>query len=171
MELLAEERGTKSPLIRRLSQRHHALARLLATGMPQGEAALCAGYSISRVSILSADPSFKELVTFYKEAKDEQVLEMQERISGLSADALEELRERLEEDPESFSNTMLLEIATKFADRSGHGPTSTNTNVNVNVNMASRLEAARKRVAQARTIEGEVVDADGRPQALPEAAE
>lgn len=154
--LLSSEKGSEAPNIKRISNRHHTLARLLASGMGPGEAAIVAGYSASRISILQDDPLFKDLVTFYKKDVDAQYLDMHERIAGLSVDALEELRQRLEEEPDSFSNGMLLDIMTKTADRSGNGPTSTSTQVNVNVNLADRLEAARKRVAEYRiqTIEG-----------------
>lgn len=156
--LLGEEKGSTLNPIKRLSERHHALAKAIASGVKPGEAGIICGYSNSRVSILQADPSFKELVKFYTEQKDAQYLEMHERIAGLSVDALEELRERLEEDPDSFSNGLLLDLVTKMADRSGNGPSTTSTqNVNVNVNLADRLQAARERVAKSREIEGTAV--------------
>ena len=146
--MLSEERGTTAPRIKRLRDRHHSLARLLASGMKDGHAALAVGYEPSRVSILKADPAFQDLLAFYRENVDTQLAEYHERIAGLSVDAVEELRVRLEEDPESFSSSLLLEIATKTADRTGYGPSSNSTQVNINVYMADRLEAARKRVAE-----------------------
>lgn len=153
--LLDVEKGSETPALKRLTQRHHALARLIASGLKPGEAAMCVDYSPSRVSILQNDPSFKELVQFYKEAADERYVEMHEKLSGLSQDALLELQQRIEDEPESFSNGMLLEIVTKLADRTGHGPSATQTNVNVSVNLAERLQAARERVASYKQIEGE----------------
>lgn len=152
--LLQEEKGSKTTPLKRLSERHHSLAKAIASGMKPGEAGIVFGYSASRVSILQADPSFKELVKFYSEQKDAQYVEMHERLAGLSVDALEELRQRLEDDPEQFSNGLLLDLVTKLADRTGHGPSSSSTQVNVNVNLAGRLQAARERVAKAREING-----------------
>ena len=153
--------AAKPPPIKKILQRHHALARCLAAGMTQHEAGLATGYSDSRVSILMDDPTFLELVDLYRRDVDTKFQDMQERLLGLSIDAIDELHERLESNPASLSSAMLLQIVEKTADRSGNGP-STTQNVNVNVNMASRLEAARKRIAQeqARIIEGEVEDAE-----------
>lgn len=150
--LLEEEKGSKpAGLVKRLSSRHHLLARKLAEGLSPGEAGLIANYSPSRVSILQADPSFRELVEFYKAEVKGVFVGMHEKLAGLSEDALEELRTRLEDEPESFTNGMLLDILAKMADRTGHGPSS--TQVNVNVGLAERLNEARRRVEQARTIE------------------
>lgn len=148
MLLTQEEVGVKTPALKRLGSRHHSLAKALASGMKPGEAGIVCGYSASRVSILKADPSFQELVEFYKENVDAAFVTMHEKIAGMSEDALEELQARLEEEPESFSNKQLLDLVTATADRSGHGPQS--TQVNVNVGMAERLQNARKRVAEAR---------------------
>lgn len=158
--LLQQEKGSTTPALKRLTQRHHGLARVLASGVKDWEAVIITGYTASRISILKADPSFADLVKFYQEDRDAQYTEMHERLAGLATDAIELLRDRLEDDPDSISNSMLLEIMTKTADRSGNGPTSTtNNNVNVTVGIAERLEAARKRVAA-----GKVIEHDDRPQ-------
>jgi len=78
-------------------------------------------------------------------------------LAALDKDAATELRTRLEETPEKNSDSMLLDITVKAADRTGHGPASTsNSNINVNINLAERLSAARKRVAEKAT---RVIDA------------
>lgn len=146
---LAENRGTRAPALQRLTDRHHALARALASGMRPMEAAILTGYQPSRVSILLDDPAFKELLEFYRSNMDAVYADLHARMASLSIDALEELRTRLEEAPESVSNTMLLDILKATADRTGHGPQSRSTSeVNVNVNIASRLEAARQRARE-----------------------
>lgn len=150
--LLEEEKGSKpQSLVKRLSHRHHTLAKLIASGLGHTEAGMIANYSPSRVSILLGDPSFKELVDFYRGEVDAAFLTVHEKLAGLGDDALEELRARLEEEPESFSNKQLLEIISRMADRTGHGPSS--TQVNVNLGLAERLAEARKRVERARIIE------------------
>lgn len=156
-------RGSKAPAIKRLSDRHHSVARSIAAGMAMHEVAAVHGMSASRISILKDDPSFKELVEFYREKTDAAYADMHERLAGLSLTATAELAERLDDEPEKFSAQALMDIVKLGADRTGYGPASKNTQVNINVNLADRLEAARKRVADARqrTIEHEVPsDAD-----------
>lgn len=151
LELLSAEKGSRAPPLKRLGDRHHALARCLASGMSEGDAALSCGYVLSRVSILKADPAFKELLEFYRADTDRAYRDMHERLAGLSRDAADELHARLEEDMEAdekqISIGQLLEITKMGADRTGHGPQSSQ-NVNVNVGIASRLEQARLRVRE-----------------------
>lgn len=153
LTLLGEEKGSKAPALVRLSERHHALARNLASGMSPSQAALTCGYTLSRVSILQDDPAFRELLHFYRADVELQYRDLHTRLSGLALDAADELANRLEEAPEDISTGQLMELTKMGADRTGFGPQSSSTNVNVNVDLAGRLEAARKRV-QARTIEG-----------------
>lgn len=161
--LLKAEKGSKPCAIKRLTERHHALARNLASGMPISEAGLLQGYSISRVSILQNDPAFKELLEFYREDATRPYRDLHTRLAGLSLDATEELALRLEEDIQTeeikdkkISIGQLMEITKLGADRTGFGPQSSSMNLNVNVDMAGRLEAARKRVAMRKltVIEG-----------------
>ena len=148
--LVAEEKGSKAPALKRISERHRALARNLASGMDVGEAAIICGYDISRVSILQADPTFKELLEFYRRDVDATYRGLHDRLFGLAMDAAEELSVRLEEEPEKVSVGQLLEVVKMGADRTGHGPQSQTTNLNVNVDLANRLEEARKRVRERR---------------------
>jgi hypothetical protein len=160
LETLKAERGSTTPHIKRLREKHHGLAKALVDGVSEGDAAAIYGYSASRVSILKADPSFQELLNFYREGKTERYYELHDRIADLGADAVDELSSRLEDDPESITVGQLLEIGKMSLDRSGHGP-STNTNVNVKVGLADKLEAARKRALQHRSaqlVEGKAVD-------------
>jgi hypothetical protein len=147
--LLGEERGTSAPPLKRLSERHHALARCLASGMTEGDAAITCGYVLSRVSILKADPAFQELLAFYRNDVNGKYLDMHGVLAGLSLDSAMELRDRLEADAEANEKTIsvgqLIELTKLGADRTGFGPQS--SQLNVNVDLAGRLEAARKRVA------------------------
>lgn len=150
--LLATSRETKpGTLVKRLTQRHHGLARSLAAGVPPGEAAIIHGYEPSRVSILQGDPAFQELVSFYAEKVDEAFEDVVENMAALSKESLNELHNRFEEDPEGFTNKELLTIAAEMLDRTGHGKRT--TQVNVNVDLSTRLEAARKRALEARINE------------------
>ncbi len=157
---LATEKGSTASPLKRISERHHALARNLASGMPEGEAAIVCGYDLSRVSILKADPTFQELLAFYRKDVQEAYRGMHDRLFGVAMDALDELATRLEEKPEDLSIGQLIEVTKMGSDRTGFGPQSQQTNVNVNVDIATRLEAARKRVAErkATIIEGTIND-------------
>lgn len=145
LEQLHEEKGAKTPHIKRLGERHHSLARNLAAGMPDWEASAITGYACSRISILKADPTFRELVAFYRDKIDKKFESMGEQIYGLGYDAIMSLREQMEDAPETIPTGLKVKIAEMAADRTGFGPSS-NTNVNVNVGLAQRLDAARKRV-------------------------
>lgn len=154
--LLGEEKGSKAPALKRLSERHHALARCLASGMSEANAAITCGYVSSRISILKADPAFQELLAFYRAEVNDKYLDMHGVLAGLSLDAAMELRERLEDEMQADEKKMsvghLMEIVKLGADRTGFGPQSSSTNLNVNVDMASKLEEARKRVAARREL-------------------
>lgn len=149
---LSVERGVQKPIpsVKRLSDRHKNLARLLAAGKPEWEAALICGYTGSYVSILKTDPAFQELLKIYREDNDIIFRTAAELIAGMSVDALELLAERLEGETDKISLGQLLEINKFLADRSGNGPQTSNTNVNIHIDTGSRLEAARKRVEAAR---------------------
>lgn len=155
---LSVEKGSKPSPLKRITDRHHALARNLASGMAEGEAAYVCGISNSRVSILKADPAFQELVTFYREHVEAKYADMHQRLANLSLDAIQALSDRLEDDPDALSVNQLIEVTKMGADRTGFGPQSSSTNVNVNVGIADRLEEARRRVRERRvaTIEGSV---------------
>lgn len=153
---LGGEKGSTAPPLKRLAERHHALARCLASGMDPGDAGITCGYSASRVSILQADPAFQELLHFYRDDVNAQYRDLHQRLSGLAMDATEELAHRLEAELQADEKTMsvgqLLEITKLGADRTGFGPQSSSTNLNVNVDLAGRLEAARKRVEARRRL-------------------
>lgn len=153
--MLGAEKGSKPSAIKRLSDRHHALARALCSGMGPGEAALICGYDISRVSILQADPAFQELLSFYREEKDRAFRSVQDKLAGMAGDALDELQTRIEDEPEKLSVNQLLQIVTMAADRTGNGPSSSLVHKDGD-GLADRLEAARERVAarRAQVIEG-----------------
>lgn len=146
---LSQVRGNQKPipLTRRMTMRHHALARCVADGMTDFEAAATTGYDRSYISILKSDPAFKELVNFYVGKKEEKYVDFHERLARLGVDSLDELHNRLEEDPDQFSPGQLLEITKVIADRTGHGPSQT-TNHNVSINASLTLRTARERLAK-----------------------
>jgi len=115
--LATKDAGSTAPPLKKIGDRHHALARLLASGVSEGEAALITGYDISRVSILKNSPAFQELVALYRKEVDTQFSTTLEHMAGLSKDAVVELRDRLEENPERFSVNELTKIISEMYDR------------------------------------------------------
>jgi hypothetical protein len=137
--------------IKRISERHHALARALASGMSEAEAAAHVGYVGSRVSVLKASPAFQELLSLYRTKIDSEFAEIGARLAGITKDALSLLQDRLEDEPEKVSTGQLMELAKLGADRSGFGP-SAKTEINVNVELGRRLKEARARALAPRDI-------------------
>jgi len=146
---LSEPRESHAPAIKKLRERHHALARMLADGMAPAEAAIVCGYSLSRISILQSDPAMMELIAHYRDVRTERYFDGMQAMSELHLDATEELRERLESDPESFTHGQIMELMKLTADRTGKGP-STKTEVDVKIGLADRLQAGYARVQAAR---------------------
>lgn len=138
---------TKPPEIKRLRDSHHALARCLSSGMKEHEAALVTGYSLSRISILKADPQFNELLELYRESAFDVVAALRVRMADMGHEAMTELMDRLQTKPDDFSPGLLNEIIKTMGDRLGLAPKTGGTaNVNINVDLTDRMQAARDRV-------------------------
>lgn len=145
---LDAEKGTRPVLIKNLRDSHHALARCLATGMSAHEASIYTGYTPSRISILKADPTFIELLEFYRTAPDAPIADLAQRHATIALTSAQLMLERLEGGPdgtEAPSESFILDAAKFAADRTGHGPQTKNTNLNVNINLAERLAKGRAR--------------------------
>lgn len=145
LAMLSLPRNVTAPPIKKIKDSHHSLARCLAQGAKPAEASLMTGFSLSRISILQADPSFQELLAHYRAGHGQALADLQERMSTISFDAIEELRDRLHDDPGQIDVDQLIDLIKATADRTGHGPSSKQTQVKINVDLASRLEAARRR--------------------------
>ena len=146
-ELLAAGAGSAPAPLQRLRARHHALAKSLAEGMRPGVAAAAHGFSVSRVSILQADPSFKELMEHYRSERDADYSRINGRLVGIAVDALDEISVRLEDSPEEVKMHDLIKLAALAADRTGHGPSS-KSDVNVFVGFGQRLHEAQQRLGK-----------------------
>ena len=158
LALLASERGVKPPAIAKLRDRHHSLARCLAQGMSNTEASAVTGYDPSRVSILKADPTFRELISHYRSKEDSALADWSQRAASLSLMAVDEMTDRLEEAPEDFTVGQLLEVTKVLADRTGHAPVQKVQQTNINVELGNRMLAARQRLANLSEIISPVID-------------
>lgn len=158
---LEVEQGIKAPQVQRLSDRHHALAKTLAEGISPGNASISTGYSLSRISILKADPAFQELCAFYRTEKDVLESRVIDRLSNLTLSAVSLLEDRLEDAPEEIRTRELLDIATAGLDRTGYGPSS-----KVSVTSLTLTAEDMKKLTAA-TEEKNVVVIEGRKACTP----
>lgn len=155
--------------VQTLRDNHHRIARAVASGMSTADVAASCGISISRVSALKGDPSFKELVAHYRGvltaewAQADTVIEYM-RTNALKAQAM--ISDKLDEAAEKneyLPTRDLLGIAELGLDRTGYG--KVNKNLNVNADFAAMLEAARARSAKAPTFR--VIEGHSAPQLAP----
>lgn len=136
LKALAQPQGAIASPIQRLRHSHHMLARALASnGNRPAEAAALTGYSLSRISILQADPSFQELITYYSDQAAAKYVDVHERMASLSLSAADELQERLEEKPDAFSNKELMDLAKVGLEKqlSPHGAPSVMAPVGISI--------------------------------------
>lgn len=103
--------GSQPIPIKALRASHHNLAQMLARGMPDTEVSLITGYSPSRISILKKDPSFAEILAGYREIREHVFVDTLERMKVLGLSTLDELQERLETEPDKWTNRELMEMA------------------------------------------------------------
>jgi hypothetical protein len=147
LALLSSERGIKPPAIKELRDRHHALARALASGMRDSDASAITGYSPSRISILKADPAFADLLQSYQENSSAVHADFVDRATVLGLTVVNELQDRLETDEVAeMTPAQLLEIGKFAADRAGFAPVNRSVNLNANVDISRSIDAARRRL-------------------------
>lgn len=145
--------GYEVPQLKAIRNTHHRAAQLLAMGMDETKVARLCNYSIYRISNLKADPAFAELLAYYAAGVEEEFADFVTVAANLSMDFLGRLQEMLDESPEKFTPTHIMEAVKLLADRTGHAPVQKTHNVNVNLDLGTRLKAARER-ANAVLIEG-----------------
>jgi hypothetical protein len=164
LAMLATEGATAAPRIAKLRDRHHQLARCLAQGMTNWEASAVTGYDPSRISILKSDPTFVELVGFYREHETALLAEFTERAAKVTLTALNNIAEMLEDDERPSTLDENLTVVKTLADRTGHAPIARSVSTNVSVELGGRLAAAKGRLAAREAITAEftvVEEADG----------
>lgn len=138
-------------LVKRLSTRHHALARALAEGMENWRAAAFTGYDEVYVSIMKADPTFQNLVQHYTDLKEQELVANARLVNGVAHDALMLIQDKMENEPEKVTMSQAIEVAKLGLDRSGVGPsTSVDHKHSHTINMADRLQAARLKADELR---------------------
>jgi len=133
------------PVVKRLRDSHHAVAKLLVQGLSVAEVSLQTGYAISRISVLQRDPAFRELMEFYRNDAERIAADFTAKAALVSLDFLQELHERVLDRPELLADSTVIEAFKVIADRAGFAPVQRSISKNVNLNFGERLDAARRR--------------------------
>lgn len=99
-----------SPIIA-IRHAHHHMAQLIVEGHEMGHISLMTGFSPSWISNIQRSPAFQELLGYYQAQKELQFVDVCERMKRLGLNALDELQERLDKDPEAWSKKELMDLA------------------------------------------------------------
>jgi hypothetical protein len=149
--------------LKKLRERHHSVARLIASGLTQSLVAQMTGYTQSYVSILLNNPAMQELVELYRVQYGSAAQIIGEKLRTVALQSVEEIVDRLNDPVQRKGIDIhgLTAVAKLGLDRSGHGPTSTTHHVNENhsidhaqlaeINMRAR-EGSRERIVPVREV-------------------
>ncbi len=91
-----------------MQERHHAVARLMASGRGNAEIAHILGYASGTISKLRSDPALAGIVAMYRKQSQTKVDEILATLSNTGARVLEVLIERLNNDPDAFKHQDLM---------------------------------------------------------------
>lgn len=157
LPLLLERQPKRASSLKQIRHTHHQLARLIAVGSADAEASQITGYSPAYISKIKKDPSFEELVEYYAVQKEQIFVDVVDRMRVLGLSTLDELQNRLEEEPEEWSRRELMELAELMlvkpaAARTNLATTASAPPVSVNVKFVTA------KVEPPLLIEGVVID-------------
>lgn len=110
--------------VQRIRERHHSVARLVASGLQHSVVAKITRYTEAYLSVLLKAPAMRELIGHYKTRHDAAAGIVGEQLRTLSMTSVEELQRRINDAPDSVATSELTAIAKLGLDRSGHGPSS-----------------------------------------------
>ena len=102
-EDLADDFSPEPIRLRETKASHHHLAKLLAEGRDHVEISRITGYSPGYIGRIKNDPSLRELVLHYSEVEELAATDYLGALRAAGMDALDELRKRLEAEPERLS--------------------------------------------------------------------
>lgn len=108
--------------LKKIREKHHSVARLVASGMQQSLVASLSGYTEAWLSTLLNNPAMQDLVAHYRASHSNAAEVIAERLREAGLGALEKLVEQME--GEGLDPQELLGLAKLGLDRSGHGPQS-----------------------------------------------
>lgn len=151
--------------IKKIREKHHSIARLIASGLSQTMAAQLTGYTAGYVGVLLGAPAMQELVSLYRSNYAASADLIGEKLRTVAMDAVDELAHRLEESPESIDEHALLGMAKLGLDRSGHGPTS-HVNLRTEQHIFDHAELRKRDAAARQASSSRIIDIEAQP-ALP----
>lgn len=96
--------------LKKITHAHHNLAQLLAKGEDDQIVSLITGYQHAYICKIKSDPAFRELLAYYERQTQQVFVDVLERMRSLGLSTIDELQERLAEQPEKFSNRELMEM-------------------------------------------------------------
>jgi hypothetical protein len=138
---------TQTPVILKTSvlrDSHHAVARLVSQGRRDMEISALTGYSPGRIAALHRDPSFQELVAFYKREEDALNQDFMDRMGVVARDLLQSVHDDILDLPYlPFKDKV--EAFKVVTDRAGYAPVQRSISKSMNYTIAERMDAARKR--------------------------
>lgn len=129
--------------------RHHRVAQMLAAGLKPTTIARIVGFTPGFVANLQRSPAFQELLAHYTAEVHDQFTDFVQAAAEFSAEVLDELRDRLQENPKQFTVNQLLESMKATADRSGNAPVAKSVSVSVTADLGAKLAEARRRATAA----------------------
>lgn len=137
--------------LKKIREKHHHVARLIADGLTQRLVSQICGYTEGYISILLNSPAMIELVELYRIQSGKAVQLATEKLKTVGLKAIEKLDERLDRD--ELDNNELIGAAKLGLDRGGHGPTSTQHHVGEqhvfdHAKLAELNQEARRRNAE-----------------------
>lgn len=146
---LGETPNSSQGRIARLRERHHAIARMVAVGMPDEQICKVSGITIHTLDILKNNtPAFLQLVFEFKnsEAGRKNIALMEEAndlMERLFLTSLHNVADRISDDPDSVSIANYTKIISDLGDRIGYSKHS--VSLHIHGTLADRLEARRRR--------------------------
>jgi hypothetical protein len=112
---------SEPPSLKRIKERHHGVARLIASGLSQSMVAAITNYNEQYLSVLLNNPAMEELVSLYRMQQNKSAEIITEKLRTVGTMALEKLADRMED----LDDNTLVSVAKLGLDRAGHGPAST----------------------------------------------
>lgn len=147
-----KSRATRDP-IKRIRDRHHHVAWLIALGKPHTEIAAELRINPARISLYLRDPAFIEIVDRKRAEIAESRRDQVDALTAKSTEAMhlaeDEVINRLKTNADNIHIRDLNRITTDRMDRFGYGKHTTSRNENLNLNFAAKLESAIARSRKA----------------------
>lgn len=144
-----------------LRARHHAVARLLAAGLPEGIVAQMSGFDTAYLSTLKSNPSMVELINIYRAPGNNAAKLIEEKLRTVGDAALDRILEELP----NMNAQELLAAAKLGTDRSGNGPQSKVAHEHVHVLDPSKVAALAD--SARRTNQPKIIDINAVRKSLP----